>query len=63
MLVLKRKVNERVLIQAPTGDGSDLYIWVEIAGIHNAKVQLGIEAPKTCKILREEIIPSQKGSQ
>ena len=48
MLVLSRKVNERVMI------GNDIVI--TIAGIRGDKVRLGIEAPKEITINREEVL-------
>ncbi len=48
MLVLTRKVGEKILI------GSDII--VTLVEIKNGQVQLGIEAPKETHILREEVI-------
>jgi len=48
MLVLSRKVNERVMI------GNDIVI--TIAGIRGDKVRLGIEAPQEISINREEVL-------
>jgi len=47
MLVLKRKVGERVII----GDG----IFVEVVEIQGEKVRLGIVAPKEIPVHREEV--------
>ena len=47
MLVLSRKLGERIII----GDG----ITVSIVRINGNRIQLGIEAPLTVSIKREEI--------
>jgi carbon storage regulator len=44
MLVLSRKLNEKIVI--------DDQIQITVLGIDNGKVQLGIEAPKNIEILR-----------
>lgn len=48
MLVLSRKVNETILI------GDD--IRVTLLGIEGDKIKVGIDAPKTTKIFREELL-------
>lgn len=48
MLILSRKVGERIII-----DGS---IVIEVTQIDRGKVRLGIDAPDEVKILREELI-------
>lgn len=47
MLVLERKINERILI------GEDIKVMV--TGLKNGKVRLGIEAPPGTPVLREEL--------
>ena len=48
MLVLSRKVNEKVVI-----DGG---IVVTVVKIEGGQVRLGIEAPEHIKVLRQEIL-------
>lgn len=48
MLILTRRINERVMID----DGS---IIVRILGVHGNQIRLGFEAPKDVSIHREEI--------
>jgi carbon storage regulator len=54
MLVLSRKVGERVLI----GDG----IVVQVLEVLGYRVRLGVEAPTGVRILREELAASLEGS-
>lgn len=49
MLVLSRKVHEKLLI------GDDVVITVVDCG--NGRVRLGIEAPIDVKVLRAELVP------
>lgn len=52
MLVLGAKENERILLEFP--DGS--IIWVTVAEIRPYQyVQIGFDAPKNVKILREKV--------
>jgi carbon storage regulator len=46
MLVLSRKVGERILI------GDD--VWIMVVDVHRGKVRLGIDAPRGTEIQREE---------
>ena len=48
MLVLSRKLNEKIVI-----DGG---IVVTVVKIEGGQVRLGIEAPKLVKVFREEIL-------
>lgn len=50
MLVLSRKVNEKIVI-----DGG---IVVTVVKIEGGQVRLGIEAPKQIKVFREEVLES-----
>jgi carbon storage regulator len=52
MLVLSRKLNEKIVI--------DDQIEITVVGIDNGKVQLGIEAPKNIEILRKELLDDVK---
>ncbi|MGP3777332.1 carbon storage regulator CsrA [Halanaerobium saccharolyticum] len=52
MLVLTRKLNEKIVI-----DGQ---IEVTVVGIENGKVQLGIEAPQEIEIMRKELLEDVK---
>jgi len=49
MLVLTRKLNERVFI----GDN----ICITVVEIDRGKIRLGIEAPRDVPIFREELLP------
>ena len=48
MLVLSRKLDERILI-------ADGLVIITIVEIRNGQVRIGIDAPKDIDILREEI--------
>ncbi|MHB1419677.1 MAG: carbon storage regulator CsrA [Bacillota bacterium] len=52
MLVLTRKVNQKILI--------DERIWVTILEIDGDKIKLGIEAPKEVPVLRMELYEAVK---
>lgn len=52
MLVLSRKLNEKIVI--------DDQIEITVVGIENGKVQLGIEAPKEIDIMRKELLEDVK---
>lgn len=52
MLVLSRKLNEKIVI--------DENIEITIVGIENGKVQLGIDAPRQIEIMRKELLDDVK---
>jgi carbon storage regulator CsrA len=52
MLVLNRKFNERIRLK--TADGTE--IWIHVVGIDGNTVKLGIVAPASVHIEREELI-------
>ena len=52
MLVLGRKVDERLRLTLPDGSA----IWVMICRVSGDGVRVGIEAPPDVRIEREEII-------
>ena len=52
MLILSRKVNEKIMI------GEDISISIiEIQGAH---IRLGVDAPKTVKVFRQEVFDAIK---
>jgi carbon storage regulator len=52
VLVLSRKLHERVRLRLP--DGRD--VWLVVIDIDKGKVRLGIQAPKDIGVLREELL-------
>ncbi|AEW06572.1 carbon storage regulator, CsrA [Sulfobacillus acidophilus DSM 10332] len=56
MLVLARKVNEAVLLM----DGT---VRIVVLGVQGDQVKLGIEAPRSIAIMREEIFEAQSENQ
>lgn len=55
MLILARKVGERVRVLLP--DGSAL--WIVVTEIDKLKVRLGFDCPEDVRVHREEIIDPQ----
>lgn len=55
MLILSRKVDESVIVKSNEGD-----IEIVVTEIGGGKVRLGINAPKGCKILREELLKTME---
>lgn len=53
MLVLTRKLNDRVLLQYPDGTA----VWVTLIEIDRGRIRLGFDAPPDVKIYREELLP------
>lgn len=54
MLILSRKVGESVVI------GTD--VTVVVLGVNGRRVRVGIKAPNSIDIFREEIFPGARGS-
>ena len=59
MLVLSRKISERILI----GDDVAIAITITILRIGPNNVRIGIEAPKTMNIVREELDTNLKSRE
>ena len=57
MLVISRKSNEAVLIWTKEGQ-----IRFVVAAMEKGRVRLGIEAPRGCTIVREELLLEIKGA-
>lgn len=55
MLVLTRKIGERVAIGVDT--------WVTVVGVVGNRVRLGLDAPKQVTILRQEILDRETTSE
>ena len=55
MLVLSRKMNQRIVI------GSDTV--VRVLSVHGGRVRLGIEAPKNVKVLRGELFSRENDDE
>lgn len=56
MLVLSRKEHERVRLTLPDG----ATIWVSVERISYNAVRLGIAAPKSVDVVREELIQAEE---
>jgi len=52
MLILSRKINEKIMI------GDDISI--SIIDIRNDQVRIGVDAPKTVKVFRQEVFDAIK---
>lgn len=57
MLVLTRRVGEKILI------GDDVVITVLKVKQGSNAISIGIDAPKTCKVNREEVAQRDKAKQ
>ena len=56
MLVLSRKRNEGIIIKGKDGD-----IRIVVIEIDKGKIRLGIEAPKGCAVVRQELLLEIEG--
>ena len=54
MLVLTRRINERIVI----GEN----IVVTVLEVHGDQVRIGIDAPREIKVFREEVLTRDQGS-
>lgn len=54
MLVLTRRINERIVI----GEN----IVVTVLEVHGDQVRLGIDAPREIKVFREEVLTRDQGA-
>lgn len=54
MLVLSRKLGEKIVIQSAEGP-----VMVTVVKIDRNQIRLGIEAPINVRVYREEIAPSR----
>lgn len=57
MLVLSRKKNEGIVIKGKDGD-----IRIVVIDVDKGKIRIGIEAPKGCAIIREELFSEVEGA-
>lgn len=56
MLILSRRVRQRIAIQVPGYPD----IWLEVTEINHNKVRFGIDAPPDVEIWREEVMPREE---
>lgn len=52
MLLLSRKVGERIII--PLADGAE--VWITLVDIDRGKARIGITAPREVPVYREELL-------
>lgn len=57
MLVLSRKIDEKVMIEVPGLDGT---ITLTVVKIERSKVRMGIDAPQCVSVLRHELCTNAK---
>jgi carbon storage regulator len=57
MLVLTRRKNDGIIIKGKEGD-----IRVVVVEVDKGKIRLGLEAPKGCVIIREELLYEIEGA-
>lgn len=53
MLVLSRKLGEKIMITVP-GAGE---LWITVVDIDRGKIRLGIDAPREWVVMRQELLP------
>ena len=58
MLILSRKLGERVCLHLPSGDD----VWISLEFIGSRNIKLGIDAPSTVEVLREELVEERHGT-
>lgn len=56
MLVLSRKLGERILITTP----ERRFIWVSVVDIDRGKIRLGFTAPEEVVVMREELVDQKE---
>lgn len=54
MLILARKLSERIRLL--TSDGP---IWITVCDIDRGEIRIGVEAPKSVPVHREELLDEQ----
>lgn len=64
MLCLSRKVDERVRLRVRHPDGGHTDVWISVIALTARpwRVRLGVEAPQSVIICREEVIREQEQS-
>ncbi len=55
MLVLSRKRKQRILLSGP-----GVRIWIQIMSLKQGRVKLGIQAPDSVNIARDDYLPPQE---
>lgn len=58
MLVLTRRVHEKIVIETPAGE----VIEVCVVGVSGSQFKIGVKAPKTTAVDREEIAQRKRGN-
>lgn len=54
MLILVRKLDQRIRISHPDGD-----VWLQIVSVERDRVKLGFTAPPSVAIRREELVDAE----
>lgn len=62
MLCLSRKVDERIRLRITNADGSHTDIWLTVIdlSVRQRRVRLGLQAPQSVVIHREEVIKKRQ---